>query len=324
MKKIFLCAFALGCFAVSNAQDFRTDELEQQEPVDTTSTVVEPAEQQTEIYHSELDSHQQAVNVLQSQLDDRNRKDKLRSVWEKRSTFFNIGYINEKLNNQDQPEWSEMKSEYGAFISIGHTYYIPRKPIFGVIRFGIDATWFDVSYTFFDKDKSTQEKGIKGQLTEYIDYSGTKVSLTDKFTEPIYESMEFGHHVAVGMGVGPSITINPVGALKIAGYFHVLPSYHGILVKTNKLESVWESNDGIYKKQQDKNTEVLHGFVLQTKFGASIAFKAISLGFESRTGSGKMRYEETDKIVLGTDDKSEKIKNKFKMSSTRFFLGFRF
>ena len=57
MKKIFLCAFALGCFAVSNAQDFRTDELEQQEPVDTTSTVLEPAEQQTEIYHSELDSH---------------------------------------------------------------------------------------------------------------------------------------------------------------------------------------------------------------------------------------------------------------------------
>lgn len=323
MKKIFLCAFALGCFAVSNAQDFRTDELEQQEPVDTTSTVVEPAEQQTEIYHSELDSHQQAVNVLQSQLDDRNRKDKLRSIWEKRSTFFNIGYIEEKLNNQDQPEWTEMKSKYGAFISIGHTYYIPRNPIFGIIRFGIDATWFDVSYAFFDKEKCTQEKGIKGQITEYIDYSGNKITLTDKFSEPIYEAMEFGHHVAVGMGVGPSLTINPVGALKIAGYFHVLPSYHGFLVKTNKLESVWQSGTE-YQKQQNMNTEVLHGFVLQTKFGASIAFKAISLGFESRTGSGKMRYEETDKIALGTDDKSEKIKNKFKIASTRFFLGFRF
>ncbi|MGN1246687.1 MAG: hypothetical protein ACI4UN_08630 [Muribaculaceae bacterium] len=324
MKRIFLCAFALGCFAVSNAQDFRTDQLEQQEPVDTTATVVEPVNQVPENTYSELDSHQQAVNVLQTQLDTRNRKDKLNSIWEKRSTFFNIGYIEEKLNNQDQPDWTEMKSKYGAFISIGHTYYIPRNPIFGLIRFGIDATWFDVSYTFFDKEECTQEKGIKGQLKEYIDYSGNKISLTDKFTEPIYESMEFGHHVAVGMGVGPSITINPVGALKIAGYFHVLPSYHGFLVKTNKLESVWESNDGVYKKQQDKNTEVLHGFVLQTKFGASIAFKAISLGFESRTGSGDMRYEETDKIVMGTDDKSEKIKNKFKMQSTRFFLGFRF
>ena len=116
MKKIFLCAFALGCFAVSNAQDFRTDELEQQEPVDTTSTVVEPAEQQTEIYHSELDSHQQAVNVLQSQLDDRNRKDKLRSIWEKRSTFFNIGYVNETLTNKmDNTIWGDMKWKYGAF-----------------------------------------------------------------------------------------------------------------------------------------------------------------------------------------------------------------
>ena len=337
MKKIFLCAFALGCFAVSNAQDFRTDELEQQQLADTTTTIVEPAEKQPENTYSELDSHQQAVNVLQSQLDYRNRKDKLRSVWEKRSTFFNIGYVEEKLNNQEQPEWTEMKSKYGAFISIGHTYYIPRNPIFGIIRFGIDATWFDVSYAYFDskEQNNIQNVGMKGALT-YLVSSGEKIDLTKYYPNEgkLYEPMAFGHHLAIGMGLGPSLTINPVDALKIAGYFHVVPTYNGMMVKTKKIDYVYSDRKEYTRYSQN---EFFHGFTLMTKFGGSISYKTISLGIESRTGSGKMTYEEGNPHVVGENNKfdptlyekdkdyrGEKIKNKFKVTSTRFFIAFRF
>ena len=310
MKKIFLCAFALGCFAVSNAQDFRTDELEQQEPVDTTSTVVEPAEQQTEIYHSELDSHQQAVNVPQSQLDDRNRKDKLRSIWEKRSTFFNIGYVNETLTNKmDNTSWGDMKSEYGAFISIGHSYYIPRKPIGGVVKFGIDATWLDINYAYFDKIR--QETGIKDKPLD--SFNGIPLN-------NVYEPTEFGHHISAGMGLGVSLTVNPVDHLKIAGYFHVVPTYNAIIVESEKVVYLNQNNT----PQFNDCTEILHGYTTMMKFGGTIAYKAISLGIESRSGSGTFRYEETDKIVQGTSDKQPKYKTKFKIATTRFFIGFRF
>ena len=324
MKKFFLCAFALGCFAVAGAQDFRFDD---EQPTDTTPTVT-PSSQRPEHTYSELDSHQQAVNVLQTQIDERNRKDKLRSVWEKRSTFFNIGYVNETLTNKDMETlWSEMKSKYGVSISIGHTYYMPRKPILGMIRFGIDCTWLDLNYGYFDnkEEANQQDYGMKGQIKEYINYSGEKIDLTTAFPgEKLYEPMRFGHHISAGIGVGPSVTVNPVGDLKISGYFHVVPTYNCMLVKTDKLE-VWQSYDdqNKYNKGSYRNTEILHGFTLMTKFGASIAFKAISLGVESRSGSGKMRYEETDDIVAGVD-KGEAIKQKFKVSTTRFYIGFRF
>lgn len=332
MKKIFLCAFAVCCFAVGNAQDFGSDDWQQ-----TDTTTVDTNRKKADNANSELDTHQQAVNVMRTQLDTRKRTDELRNIWEKRSTSFTMGYTTEELTNQDLSSWNKMKSKYGGFISVAHTYYIPRKPILGMIRFGLDAIWIDANYAYFDskEQNNIQNEGMKGALTHYFGY-GETIDLTKYYPNEgkLYEPMSFGHHLAIGIGLGPSLTINPVDALKIAGYFHVVPTYNGMMVKTNKLDYVYSD-----RKEYDRysQNEFFHGFTLMTKFGGSISYKTISLGIESRTGSGKMTYEEGNPDVVGEynkfdpalyekdkDYRGEKIKNKFKVTSTRFFIAFRF
>lgn len=40
-----------------------------------------------------------------------------------------------------------LKSNFGAAFTVGRTFYLHKKPIAGLIRFGLDATWFDLNYT---------------------------------------------------------------------------------------------------------------------------------------------------------------------------------
>lgn len=109
-----------------------------------------------------------------------------------RKKYINLGFINTTMSQDEQPD---LKSNYGASFTVGRTFYLHR-PIGGFLRFGIDATWFDLNYTNY------KIKHITYWETDNYQY----------------------HQGEVSMHIGPSITIRPIGKLNIHGYFRYAPS----------------------------------------------------------------------------------------------------
>ena len=107
--------------------------------------------------------------------------------------WINLGFINTTMSQDGLPD---LKSNYGASFTVGRTFYLHR-PIGGFLRFGIDATWFDINYTNYD--------------IKHIAYWGTE---------------EYQYHQGeISMHVGPSITLTPVKQFNINGYFRYAPSF---------------------------------------------------------------------------------------------------
>ena len=74
-----------------------------------------------------------------------------------------------------------------------------KKPLAGMIKFGIDWSWMDLNYAQY------------------------KLETYDYDTDELYS--EKAHQLEYGMQIGPSVTINPVHHLKVSAYFRVTPSY---------------------------------------------------------------------------------------------------
>lgn len=91
----------------------------------------------------------------------------------------------------------KVKSNYGAAFTTTRTYFLHRKPIAGFMKFGIDATWFDISY--------------------------------NNYTAPIYIRDEADrtqiHQAEIGVQAGLSLTFNPVDRLNIYIYGRYAPTF---------------------------------------------------------------------------------------------------
>lgn len=124
--------------------------------------------------------------------DEESKPDKVRS------NYFNIGYAESKLN---QDGFDQLKCDWGASLTFGKTFYLHKKPILNFIRFGIDATWFDLNYANFKFD----------------------------FTD----GKEHFHNAEAAMQVGPSVTFTPVKGLNICGYFRYAPTFSAIYSTAN-------------------------------------------------------------------------------------------
>ena len=126
-----------------------------------------------------------------------------RAIWKDRSKYFNLNYVNQKLSPDidgwDKLGGGELKSDFGAAIVWGKTYYLHKKPLAGMIKFGIDWSWMDLNYAQY------------------------KVEAYDYDTDELYS--EKAHQLEYGMQIGPSVTINPVHHLEVSAYFRVTPSY---------------------------------------------------------------------------------------------------
>lgn len=96
-----------------------------------------------------------------------------------------------------------LKSNFGAAFTVGRTFYLHKKPIAGLIRFGLDATWFDLNYTNYKLEYRWEDN-------------------YDEEEEP--ETSNF-HQAEIGMQVGPSVTVNPVGKLNVNAYFRFAPVF---------------------------------------------------------------------------------------------------
>ncbi len=116
--------------------------------------------------------------------------EKEQKYYKLRNKYRNISFVSMTMERDGM---SALKSNYGASLTTGKTYYLHRKPIAGMIRFGIDATWFDATYTSYIKNEGTESRQC--------------------------------HQAELGVHVGPSITVNPIANLNVHGYFRYAPNY---------------------------------------------------------------------------------------------------
>lgn len=181
-----------------------------------------------------------------------------------RKKFFNISYLSDKikfsdgnigLNNviEEVEETANnknigIKNNWGISLTRGRSYMLHKKPIARLISIGIDASFFDVSYSNYTasfNDLGASEMGLE-ELEEY--------DLTKK--------MDF-HKMDYSFQVGPSITITPGKKLTVAAYFRYAPTFSCLYVD--------ETFAGNYATM----------FVT----GASVAYGKMGVGIEARLGN---------------------------------------
>lgn len=110
-----------------------------------------------------------------------------------RKKFINLSFTNATIS---QDNVQDLKSNYGVAFTVGRTFFL-HKPIGDMLRFGIDATWFDINYSNYE--------------IEHITYWET-----DKYQY---------HQGEISLHVGPSITFEPVKKLAVHAYFQYAPTF---------------------------------------------------------------------------------------------------
>lgn len=225
-------------------------------------------------------------DTLETIQEDFTQTERYRKVWKKRKAYFNFVYGKQSLNFVD--EGLCVHSKWAAGITAGRTYYLHKRPLLGMIKFGIDWSYIDLQVAAFP--------GIDSEEGDYYYPDGVTPEYDD------YEESDGGflsnmYKAEIGMQVGPSVTVNPIDHLKIAAYFRVLPCY-----------------SALYDGDAFKG-----GYATYLTYGASVSYKVISLGVEQRWGQNKYTYTEEDEY-----EESVKTKVKIKNKGPRFYLSFRF
>ena len=215
-----------------------------------------------------------------------------------RRKYFNIGYAWQKLDAVDFP--SEVESEWAAFITWGKTFYLHKKPIANMLKIGLDFTWTDVTYAQYDY---------------WAEYSSESAPTYVEEEATMYR-MDYSMHL------GPSVTVNPVSALCVNGYFRYAPTFAMSMTKTKTGDS-WDMG---------------YGYASLFVTGAAVSYKAISLGIEYRFGNTKMNVlslDPDDLAIEGVEDVtnvgdamkeifSSTEKTKYKLKDLRLYISFRF
>lgn len=256
-----------------------------------------------------IDSLKQTVSALSGKIEGKEKDEQVDEIWGKRRKYMNIGYVTQSLTRKGNGGGT-WKSEIGFNYGQGRTYYLHKKPILGMIKFGIDWTFYDLNFVKY-KDKF----GVFSGNADYLGYGDYYYE--NGYLPPLPEPSEDEEvsddmmQLEVSTQVGPSVTINPVSHLKVSGYFRVAPSYSMLVA----------------------NEELYHGYGTFFTLGGSVSFKAISIGVEGRWGNtkynnidlGNLDDEEywDEDADMGEMLKGKNDKLKWKTGSMRFYISFR-
>ncbi len=293
MKKNTLLAVLLAAFTATTAMA----------QTDSTSVALQ----------EKLDSLQNTVATLQAKEDKRSKTEYDNAVW-KRKAHLTIGFSTQKMEDADNADNMQYKSKMGCILDWGKTYYLHKKPIANFMKVGIDWSWIDLSFA-----KYKSGKGIHINTSSASDYvgsvSGSGSYDTDNIDPDFTTEIDLGvYSLSAGMSVGPSVTFAPFYAtgkgfqhILAQTYFHVTPSYTGIIL----------SRDG--------STKVKSGYTTYFNWGINVSYKVISVGYEYRWGKSKFNT-----LALDTDDEDtsdsydNNEKQKIKFGTSVFYVRFNF
>lgn len=211
----------------------------------------------------------------------------------KRTKFFNIGYVHSTLTPENE---KSMEGNYGYSMSLGNRYWLHKQPIAGILKFGLDAIWFDTNYVNL---KTESSDGNYYDDDDYFDDEG------------MFNEINTGsHQIEFGLGIGPSITVAPfaqkstqIKDLRASLFFHAVPSFSGILM----------DNDGDLKLN--------YGFVPFLKFGGCINWKALSFFAEGRWGSANYKMASANDDVEDIEDGDMIRFDKWSLSTSSVRIG---
>lgn len=242
-----------------------------------------------EVPQQKADSLNQVPDDLSARIKETEVAENNRAIWKNRAKYFNLNYVKQTMTPDiegwDKLGGNELKSDFGAAIVWGKTYYLHRKPLARIIKFGIDWSWIDFNYAQYK--------------LESPDYTGEILS-------------EKAHQLEYGMQIGPSVTINPVHHLKVSAYFRVTPSY-----------SLMYFNDELYHHYATFcNTGFAVAWKVlsvgcEWRWGKA---PYDGLSFDPMTGHASGDFSGD----TSSGDKTDLQDTKFKTKSLRIYLSFRF
>lgn len=219
--------------------------------------------------------------------------------WEKKRRWMR-GYTNiswalsQKLTYDDGLEIG--KANLGAGFTTGRSFIMHKTGIANMVWFGLDATWFDVSYSLYD---SYVMRGVNGD-------------------KPIDGDL---HQVEIGMGVGPSVHVFPLSKLGVHGYFRYNPAFTASFDKDFNLMGGYAS------------TFVAGGAVSWGKISVGLETRWGGGKYSDLTEGAKQSMidnleddlkEDIPGVGVEIDPVKSKASEKRKFSGTRVYIGFRF
>lgn len=248
----------------------------------------------------ESDSLKMVVQQLQDQISEKDAElqemkdmERYEKVWGKRKKYTNIGYCIMNLDGMPVPE-----SKFGFSYSMGRTYYLHKKPLAGMIKFGLDFSYLDVTVASFDNSNGKglsfgdDEEALEIDLKRnYFDYT---------------------------MQIGPSVTVNPIDQLKVSAYGRFAPSASFITM-----------NDYAYVQFVPHFTCGLSvsykviGLGIEGRWGKA-NYKGFSLDEDSMEFGEDNINDEGDIEFTNPNDMFKTSKRKFSNKSFKIYISFRF
>jgi hypothetical protein len=276
----------------------------------TASTALAQTDSTTVALQDKLDSLQQNVATLQEKEAARTQTEYNNAIW-KRKKHISISFSTQNMEDADNPLDMKFKSQAGFNLDWGKTFYLHKKPIANFMKIGLDWSWINLSFAKYKSGSGIHFNSLAGDYSDYDDedygYGYDDFNL----------DIDLGvYSLSAGMSVGPSFTFAPfyntgkgLQHLLAQTYFHVTPSYTGIIMT------------------EDGETEAYHGYTTYFNWGINVSYKFISIGYEYRWGKSKFNRMSLD-FDDDKDDESETTpsndKQKIKFGSSAFYIRLNF
>lgn len=202
-------------------------------------------------------------------------------VW-KRGKYIYFSYGNQNLKNS----LYKLESDFSVSLTTGKTFYLHRKPIAGFMKFGLDVSFLDMNFAKYPD----------------LPYNTSTSAGSDQIDLNVMQA-------EIGIGVGPSLTFNPVNHLKAALYFHVTPTASGIY----------------------QNEELYYNYATFFNAGLTLSYKLISVGVERRWSTNVdydgVTMNRISNSIYDSDgtfhDPFQSVGSKLQTNTFRIFIGLR-
>ena len=280
MRKIFktIIVASLATLAMPLSASTMQTYTASSDSIDTTVTspiAADTADQNANV--APADTLREKLAQMESHMASMEQEQELQKTW-KRRKYWKIGITSPNLERTDGEEM-KWKTNGSFFIQKGRTSYLHSKPIAGMIKFGIDYGFLDVTYSKLElKEVSYSNEGGTRASDGFDDIVSGDPDGDIGLSE--LTGIDLGmHKIDYSLHVGPSISVNPWNKLIATAYFHVMPTASSVI----------------------QNDNFSYGFGCMMAAGVSVAYKAISLGVEGVWG--KVKYTQTD--FSGDEDEDE-------------------